>query len=540
MNVDLVAGRGANRAKSLFLLYIDAVSITNVKSVTSSEEGGTHFSSKDLHAIQEIAGSPDLFELIVGSMCPGIFGHEMVKAGLCLALFGGTPSHSNDRARLSIRSDPHMLIVGDPGLGKSQLLQGVSTLAPRGVYVCGNTTSTTGLTVTLVKDAGTGDYALEAGALVLADQGVCCIDEFDKMGQEHQALLEAMEQQCISIAKAGIVCTLSARTTVVAAANPVGGHYNRGKTVQENLNLSAPLLSRFDLLFIILDKPDDARDRLLSAHVMRLHAQHGGGQRGSQRSQSVRGSQLGRSGRFDSGNLSAASMSQSTTRSSASQHDPQAPLADRLRAGVLAVTDPIPTILLKKYIAYARRNVFPRLLPEAAAVLKDFYISLRREHGDDEAAPITTRQLESLIRLSQARAKMELREHVTKGDAEDVVAIMKDALMEAYTDEYGVVDFTRAGGMSMAKQVKAFVGALNKIADKRGSATFTLMELREVAMRLHLQIPGLGEFIEVLNQQNYLLKKGNQQYQLQTSVYSQTGLGRRNRSSQSQGFFGRR
>lgn len=168
---------------------------------------------------------------------------------------------------------------------------------------------------TLVKDAVTGDYALEAGALVLADQGVCCIDEFDKMGTEHQALLEAMEQQCISIAKAGIVCTLSARTTVIAAANPVGGHYNRGKTVQvrellcqpraypgsshtfcpqENLNLSAPLLSRFDLLFILLDKPDNARDRMLSAHVMRLHAQHSASRRAaSQATHTSRTSRFG-------------------------------------------------------------------------------------------------------------------------------------------------------------------------------------------------------------------------------------------------------
>jgi DNA helicase MCM8 len=221
-----------------------------------------------------------------------------------------------------------VLVVGDPGMGKSQLLQAVANVAPRGVYVCGNTTSTTGLTVTMVKDGITGDYALEAGALVLGDQGICCIDEFDKMGTEHQvsgarcswlrarrlwlrappssrrcrwcaqALLEAMEQQRISIAKAGIVSSLSARTSVLAAANPCGGHYNRGKTVVENLRMSPALLSRFDLIFILLDKcvgrvqcrsdaarvltfvvaaccnrPDDARDRLLSDHVMRVHSE---------------------------------------------------------------------------------------------------------------------------------------------------------------------------------------------------------------------------------------------------------------------------
>lgn len=139
-----------------------------------------------------------------------------------LTLFGGRRRNANSGS--SIRSDPHILVVGDPGLGKSQMLMSTVKLAPRGVYVCGNTTTTSGLTVTLSKDPQTGDTSLEAGALVLGDQGVCCIDEFDKMG-DHHALLEAMEQQSISIAKAGIVCSLPARTSVIAAANPVQGHY---------------------------------------------------------------------------------------------------------------------------------------------------------------------------------------------------------------------------------------------------------------------------------------------------------------------------
>jgi len=166
--------------------------------------------------------------------------------------------------------------VGDPGLGKSQMLTSCAAAAPVSVFVCGNTSTSSGLTVTLSRDgSSSGDFALEAGALVMADQGVCCIDEFDKMSNQHQALLEAMEQQSVSIAKSGVVCSLPARTGVLAAANPVGGHYNKAKTVSENLRLNPALLSRFDLVFILVDKPDPEMDGMLSEHIMRLHSGKG-------------------------------------------------------------------------------------------------------------------------------------------------------------------------------------------------------------------------------------------------------------------------
>ena len=235
-------------------------------------DAGLALSAADLHGIADVAAEPNLLQLLSHSLCPPIFGHEVVKAGLILGLFGGTHRGVTDpQQAVGSRADVHVLVVGDPGMGKSQMLTATAALAPRGVYGCGNTTSSSGLTVTVVKDAATGDFALEAGALVMGDQGCCCIDEFDKMsGGEQQALLEAMEQQSISVAKAGIVCSLSARTAVLAAANPVGGHYSNAKTTAENLKLPPNILSRFDLIFVLLDRPNVHMDELLSAHVIHL------------------------------------------------------------------------------------------------------------------------------------------------------------------------------------------------------------------------------------------------------------------------------
>ena len=180
---------------------------------------------RDYPMIKQVASVDDTFKLIVNSISPGIFGNELVKAGLALSLFGGCQKYAEDKNRIAVRGDIHVLIVGDPGLGKSQMLIATNKIAPRGVYICGTYATSAGLTVTLSREKGSGDYAIEAGALVLADQGTCCIDEFDKMRKEHQALLEAMEQQSVSLAKGGIVCTLPARASVIAAANPVAGHY---------------------------------------------------------------------------------------------------------------------------------------------------------------------------------------------------------------------------------------------------------------------------------------------------------------------------
>ncbi|XP_066495222.1 DNA helicase MCM8 isoform X2 [Tiliqua scincoides] len=467
---------GASKTdKCVFLLYIEANSISNSKGqkVKNYEHGINHqacmeFSLKDLYAVQEIQAEENLLKLIVNSLCPTIYGHEIVKSGLVLTLFGGCQKYVDDKNRIPVRGDPHVLVVGDPGLGKSQMLQAVCNIAPRGVYVCGNATTTSGLTVTLSRDSASGDFALEAGALVLGDQGICGIDEFDKMGSQHQALLEAMEQQSISLAKAGVVCSLPARTSIIAAANPVGGHYNKAKTVSENLKMGSALLSRFDLVFILLDIPNEDHDHLLSEHVMAMRA---GKQAGCSSTVVTRGN---------------------------SQHSNESilevvsdkPLSERLKVNPGESFDPIPHQLLRKYVGYARQYVHPRLSPEAAQVLQKFYLELRQQSQRADSTPITTRQLESLIRLTEARSRLELREKATKEDAEDVVEIMKYSMLGTYSDEFGRLDFERSqhgSGMSNRSQAKRFVSVLHDIAERTYNNLFEFQQLRQIAKEANIK-----------------------------------------------------
>ncbi|KAJ3299798.1 DNA replication licensing factor mcm8 [Borealophlyctis nickersoniae] len=409
-------GKLKNKTTQMYFLYIDANCLVKASGSSSETESGgsgftkdfVQFSTKELYGIREIHESPDVFRLLVNSLCPAIFGHDMVKAGLLLTLLGGRRRGDEEMNEVNIRSDPHVLVVGDPGLGKSQMLSATVKIAPRGVYVCGNTATTSGLTVTMCKDPETGDTALEAGALVLGDRGVCCIDEFDKM-TEHQALLEAMEQQSVSIAKAG-----------------------KAKTVSENLKMGSALLSRFDLVFILLDKPDEEMDMFLSDHIMKI--------------------------------------------------------ADSLT-------------------------------PEAAHVLQKFYLTLRSKYRSADATPITTRQLESMIRLAEARARAELRDQVTQRDAEDVVEIMKFSLWDTYQDELGNLDFQRSqhgSGTSKKGQPKRFIAELHKIAQHTGNSRFTYENLYSISLEMRLRCDAFQDFVDSLNNQGYLLKKGHRIYQLST------------------------
>ncbi|KAK2647711.1 hypothetical protein Ddye_015200 [Dipteronia dyeriana] len=515
--MDIGGGKSKSKSRGFYYLYLEAVSIRNSKSQSTTEDlqdsnanaRATEladlfsFSPRDLEFIVKFSeeyGS-DTFRQIVQSICPSIYGHEFVKAGITLALLGGVRKHSMDRNKVPVRGDIHVIIVGDPGLGKSQLLQAAAAISPRGIYVCGNATTKAGLTVAVVKDSMTSDYAFEAGAMVLADSGLCCIDEFDKMSAEHQALLEAMEQQCVSVAKAGLVASLSARTSVLAAANPVGGHYNRAKTVNENLKMSAPLLSRFDLVFILLDKPDELLDKKVSDHIMSLHSGY------RQHSQATKRLRIASQ---DPGRLDASVKSGS--------------LVSRLRLDPKKDGDfvPLPAPLLRKYIAYAKTFVFPRMSKPAAEILQKFYLQLRDHNTSADSTPITARQLESLVRLAEARARLDLREEITAQDALDVVEIMKESLYDKYVDEHGFVDFGRSGGMSQQKEAKRFLSALNKQSELQQKDSFSISEIYSLADRIGLRVPDIDIFVDNLNTAGYLLKKGPKTYQVPSSSYSRS------------------
>nr|XP_034837320.1 DNA helicase MCM8-like [Maniola hyperantus] len=477
-------GEDGRRAARLLQLYVEAVSIHSQRNLSNPT---LSFTLKDYYAIQEIHASEDVFRLLVHSLCPSIFGHEAVKAGLILGLFGGTEIENGSRC------NPHVLIVGDPGLGKSQLLQAAAHAAPRGVYVCGASASAGGLTVALGREAG-GDFALEAGALVLADRGVCCVDELDKMTAHHSSLLEAMEQRRVSVAKGGVVCSLAARATVLAAANPAAGSYNRAKTVAENLKLNSALLSRFDLVFILLDQPDEKIDAMLSEHVLALHS----GPKNRKKD--------------------SASTSKFNASIVSSQTDDDISLSKRLRLKPGEVIDTLPLVLLRKYIAYARRYVHPKLSVEAANILQNFYLELRHNHQgvSNDGAPITTRQLEACIRLTQARARVDLREEATARDANDVISLVKHSLMDTFSDEFGNIQLSRSingSGVSSRSKVKKFLDVLSRRSHQLGKDVFTRQELKEIHKSAGIA-GDPNDLIEAMHVHSYLLLKGSNTYQL--------------------------
>ncbi|KAK8941695.1 hypothetical protein KSP40_PGU011360 [Platanthera guangdongensis] len=486
--VDIGGGRSKTKNQGLYYLYLEAVSVRNSRSPSVSDDYQPSdseaksimlcdmhtFLPRDLEFIVKFSEDHgrDTFRQIVQSFCPSIYGHEYVKAGITLALFGGVQKYSMDENKVPVRGDIHVIIVGDPGLGKSQLLQAAAAVSPRGIYVCGNTTTNAGLTVAVVKDHMTSDYAFEAGAMVLADRGLCCIDEFDKMSAEHQALLEAMEQQCVSVAKAGLVASLSARTSVLAAANPVGGHYNRAKTVNENLKMSAALLSRFDLVFILLDKPDEVLDKRVSDHIMAPLKTDPSGKRWDSVNFLGVSWFLHSMSPKDTGMLGCVPANTLIKENHRIEEDDDGDHTDVSRYQRLDLAKdkdfiPLPVPLLRKYIAYGRTFIFPRMSRPAAEILQKFYLRLRDHNTSADSTPITARQLESLVRLAEARARVDLRVEITAEDA-----MVRDYVIITLASHESKIrmfkkDKHRAGGMVEEKEIFRLMRTPNKEAERQ-------------------------------------------------------------------------
>merc|ERR1719322_795555 len=354
----------------------------------------------DIKAIMALSKDERIGERIIASIAPSIYGHEDIKRGLALALFGGQPKDKSDKHR--VRGDLNVLMCGDPGTAKSQFLKYVEKLAPRAVFTTGQGASAVGLTAYVQRSPVTREWTLEAGALVLADKGVCMIDEFDKMNdQDRTSIHEAMEQQTISISKAGIVTTLKARCSVIAAANPIGGRYDPSMTFSENVDLTEPILSRFDILCVVRDTVDPAADEHLARFVVASHmVSHP------------------RSEDADKDNFKKTEEALAST-------------------SALAGVEKIPQELLKKYIIYAREKIHPKLHQMDQEKVAKMYSDLRRESMQTGSIPITVRHIESMIRIAEANAKMHLREFVSEDDVNMAMRVMLESFID--TQKYSVM-----------------------------------------------------------------------------------------------------
>jgi replicative DNA helicase Mcm len=397
-----------------------AIEANNIVPMEESFED-INISDEDERAIREMAADPDLMKKMVKSIAPSIWGCDQEKQALALQLFGGVKKKRSDGTPM--RGDIHILLVGDPGVAKSVMLSFISSVAPKARYVSGKSATGAGLTATVVKDEILKGWGLEAGAMVLANKGLVCIDEFDKMNEEDRSTMhEAMEQQTVTISKATVQATLRSQTSVLAAANPKFGRFDPTQSIPKQVNLAPSLLSRFDAIFIMRDIPSKERDESIATHVLGEHQQN-------------------------------------------VEHHV------------------IDKDLLKKYISYSKQKYNPTLSNEAVVEMKNFYVSLRNlpQMGDspNKPIPIGARQLEALVRLAEAHARMRLNKEVTKEDAMVAIDLVKGYLLQVgYDEETKSFDIDKISGNPASSRNKIAIvrDTIEALENKMGK----LIPLEEV------------------------------------------------------------
>ncbi len=404
-----------------------------------------HLAEEELEEIKRIARDPNALSVLAQNLAPSIYGHDKIKEALILQLAGGSRKVRPDG--VVTRGDLHMLLIGDPGSAKSQLLKRIAKVAPKARFTSGKGATAAGLTASVVKDEFLGGWSLEAGTLVLANHGFAIIDELDKMGKEDRsALHEALEQQTISIAKANIQATLRCETTVIAAANPKFGRFDPYDLVANQIDLPPTLINRFDLIFPIKDLPNREKDEKVATFILNLHQN--------------------------------PSLAEST----------------------------ISTLLLRKYFAYVRQKINPKISDAAIEELKEYYIGMRNSGAGDEAGiksiPITARQLEALIRLSEASAKIRLAKTVSKKDAQKAIELVDYCLNQIAKDsETGKIDIDRLSSRITATQrssISIIKEVINTLEEQMNSKIIPLENVVEAAKEKNISPEQAEEILEKL------------------------------------------
>jgi len=457
--------------------FYDLVLHANSIEYMDKEFDELDITTEEEEEILALSRDPQIYTHINKSIAPSIYGYEDIKEALALQLFSGVPKNLPDGSR--VRGDIHMLLVGDPGIAKSQLLRYMVKLAPRGVFASGKSTSSSGLTAAAVKDdLGDGRWTLEAGALVMADMGIAAIDEMDKMRSEDKsALHEAMEQQTISVAKAGIIATLRSRCALLGAANPKYGRFDRYESIAEQINMAPALMSRFDLIFVMLDTPEEERDKKIANHILQSHY---------------------------AGEMSEQRLNLPTSDITQEQVDSQMEV-------ILPVIEPD---IMRKYVAYARKNVFPVMDDDARKYLVDFYMGLRKMgEGKDAPVPVTARQLEALVRLAESSARIRLSNAATLEDAKRTTQIVHACLKQVGVDpDTGAFDVdVIASGTSKSQRdkIKIMKDVIRRVGEHHSGGKAPLEEVYAEAEAENIDKAHAEDLITRMGRSGDLLKPDN-------------------------------